>query len=129
MDSKHLGEALPRLVSRIVKSYQADERTQYIDREHLPSRHKTIKICNMLLELTYPGFIGRKGLTRYNISFHVGELLPRCWEELTEQILRCLCHEWECHRGPDEEHEPPCRAQAVELASRFSSVFPTSGLC
>ena len=80
MHSRHLGEALPRLVSRIVKSYGADPRTQHIDREYLPSREIIIEICDMLLALTYRGYIGRKGLTQHNISYHVGELLPRLWE-------------------------------------------------
>ena len=124
MDGLHLGEALPRLVAEIVKSYQADERTQYIDREHLPSRRRIIGICDMLLELTYPGYIGRKGLTRHNISFHVGELLPKLWEELADQIMRCLCHDYESHTQAGDKREPPCREQAVVLASRFVERIP-----
>ncbi len=124
MDAKNLGEALPRLVARIVKSYQADERTQYLDREHLPSRRVIIEVCDLLLELSYPGFIGRKGLTRHNISYHVGELLPRLWEHLADQVMRCLCHEWEYHRNDAGAATPPCRDHAAELASRFVERIP-----
>jgi serine O-acetyltransferase len=123
MDSNQLGEALPRLVSRVVKSYQADERTQYIDREHLPSRHRIIDICNLLLELTYPGYIGRINLTRHNISYHVGELLPKLWELLAVQIMDCLCHEYEC-KQQEPGAEPPCREQACELANQFVDRIP-----
>jgi serine O-acetyltransferase len=124
MDSKHLGEALPRLVSRIVQSYSAEPRTQHIDREFLPSRAVIIEICGLLLELTYPGYIGRRGLTRHNISFHVGELLPRLWELLTDEITQCLCHTQESTSTPAEDVQCACRDQASELASRFIGRIP-----
>lgn len=128
MDSKQLGEALPRLVARMVKSYQSDRRTQHIDREYLPSRRAIIDICDLLLELTYPGFFGRIGLTQYNISFHVGELLPRLWELLTHQILQCLCHEHERKKAAGEidsqAPDTPCRDHAAGLANQFVEAMP-----
>jgi len=124
MDSRHLGEALPRLVSRVVQSYFSDPRTQHIDREYLPSRETIIEICNVLLELTYPGYIGRKGLTQHNIGYHVGELLPRLWEHLTDQITQCLCHEQETTGPADNKTRAGCRDRAAELASQFVERIP-----
>ncbi len=124
MDSKHLGETLPRLVSRIVKSYVSDPRTQHIDREYLPAREVIIEICDLLLELTYPGYIGRKGLTTHNISYHVGELLPRLWEHLAGQILQCRRHQHETARADGGEGPPPQPDEAAELASRFVERIP-----
>lgn len=124
MDARDLGENLPRLVARIVKNYLVDDRTQHIDRVHLPSRSVIIEVCELLLELTYPGYIGRTGLTRHNISFHVGELLPRLWEHLTDQIHRCLCHHHESHRADSAADAPPCRDKAAEIATRFIERIP-----
>ena len=124
MESRHLGEALPRLVSRVVQSYSSDPRTQHIDREYLPSREIIIEICNVLLELTYPGYIGRKGLTQHNIGYHVGELLPRLWEHLTDQITQCLCHEQETTGPADNKTRAGCRDRAAELASQFVERIP-----
>ena len=124
MDSKHLGDALPRLVARIVKSYQSDARTQHIDREYLPSRRAIIEICDLLLELTYPGYIGRRGLTQHNISFHVGERLPRLWELLAAEIMQCLCHDCEARRPCDPAALPTCRDKATSLASAFVEKIP-----
>ncbi len=124
MDSRHLGDALPRLVSRIVESYFSDARTRHIDREYLPSREVIIEVCDMLLELTYPGYIGRKGLTRHNIAFHVGELLPRLWDHLTNQITQCLCHEEEAVGPADNPSRAVCRDRAADLASRFVERIP-----
>jgi serine O-acetyltransferase len=123
MEPKHLGEALPRLVDRLVASYLSDPRTQHIDRDYLPARSAIIDICDMLLELTYPGYIGRMGLNRHNISYHVGELLPKLWEQLTEQMTQCLCHERE-NAGALAKGGAPCTDEAVRLANLFLERIP-----
>ena len=126
MEPKYLGEHLPRLVARVVQSYFSDDRTQHIDKEFLPSRAAIIEICGLLLELTYPGYIGRRGLTRHNISFHVGELLPRLWEQLTDEITQCLCHEheWAKEKCGPEDSADLCHRRAADLASGFIEKIP-----
>lgn len=119
----HLGDALPRLVNQIVASYLSDPRTQHIDREHLPARTAIVGICDLLLELTYPGYIGRRGLTHHNIGYHVGELLPRLWEQLVEQVSQCLaqCQE----RGDDAPADAAkFQSEAVRLANLFVERIP-----
>ncbi len=118
MDSpRELGAALPRLVDAIVESYLSEPRTQYVDKRHLPSRDGIRLVCDLLLELTYPGFVGRQDLTRHNIGYHVGELLPRLWRELCTQIRQCLCHAAE---EQDRLDDGEChREMAVEIAGAF----------
>jgi serine O-acetyltransferase len=122
MPSNQLGEALGPLVERVVASYFDDPRTHHIDREFLPSKRGIKDICDLLMELTYPGYIGRHGLTRHNISYHVGELLPRLWEQLAEQVTRCLCHLREA--GEHNLSDAACRQRADALASRFVERIP-----
>ena len=124
MNGPRLGEALPRLVDRLVASYSCDARTHYVDREFLPSKDGISQICDLLLELTYPGYFGRQGLTRHNISYHVGELLPRLWEQLRNEITKCLCHEDET-RGQLPKDHSPCPQRAAQLASRFLEQIPS----
>jgi serine O-acetyltransferase len=122
--NQHMGPELPRLVERIVASYQSEPRTQHIDRVYLPSREQIIEVVDLLLELTYPGFIGRQGLTRHNIAYHVGELLPRLWDRLVGQIEQCLCYEHE--RCADREGAAPAggRERAGALADAFIAKIP-----
>ncbi len=123
MKPERLGEALPRLVQQIVESYVADPRTQRIDHEYLPSPAAIAGICQLLMELTYPGYFGRTGLNRHNISFHVGELLPKLWEQLVDQMEQCLCHQAEHDPAPGTPRMP-CRDRAVEVASQFIECIP-----
>ena len=123
MDPRQLGESLGPLVDRLVESYLADPRTQYIDREHLPAKAAAVRICDLLLELTNPGFVGRRHLTRHNISYHVGELIPRLWEQLADSITQCLCHESDARDAPDDAGEA-CRKNAAALATSFVEKMP-----
>jgi serine O-acetyltransferase len=87
-----IGPKLGELVERIVASYFTDARTHHIDRVYLPNRAEIVQLVRDLLELLYPGFIGRQRLTRHNVSFHVGDLLPRIGESAFRQIYQCICY-------------------------------------
>jgi serine O-acetyltransferase len=118
-----LGDALPRLVDQLVASYLADERTQHIDRHYVPSRAVTIEIVNTLLELTYPGYVGRMNLTRHNIRYHVGELLPRLYDQLLSQTAECLFAQSEMEETVEQRREECLRA-AREVTLKFIERIP-----
>ncbi len=112
-----IGPKLGELVERIVSSYQADTRTQHIDRIYLPSRSDITQLVRDMLELLYPGFIGRQRLTRHNVAFHVGDLLPRIGEAAFRQIYMCLCYVDEVsHPGHLDDRPSDKRARQVTLA-------------
>jgi serine O-acetyltransferase len=123
MEPKHLGPQLTTLVDRVVANYLADERTHHIDREYLPSIARAIEINELLLQLTYPGGYGRRGLTAHNIRFHVGELLPRLWEHLRDEIFQCICHEHERENTLPSDLQPQYAAASTH-ATRFIERIP-----
>lgn len=118
-----IGSKLAELVDGIVASYEADERTQHIGRRYLPSRSEIIPLITDLLELIYPGFIGRQHLTKHNVAFHVGDLLPRISETAFRQIHLCLCYAAE---SSDATKSPAatCEQQARELTLSFLESIP-----
>lgn len=112
-----IGPKLGELVQRVVDSYHADARIQHIDRVYLPSRAEIVQLVRDLLELLYPGFIGRQRLTKHNVAFHVGDLLPRVGEAAFRQIRMCLCYVEEASQPG--RHDPQIsekRAREVTLA-------------
>lgn len=122
-DPRHMGETLPPLVERLVGSYDADARTRHVNKRFLPSGGGIVRVCDLLLELTFPGFVGRQDLNRHNISYHVGELLPKLWLQLCDEITQCLCHEAE-ERGDLAADHDPCPRQAAKTARRFLDRLP-----
>ncbi len=118
-----IGQKLGELVERVVASYHADARTQHIDRVYLPSRSEIIQLVRDLLELLYPGFIGRQRLTRHNVAFHVGDLLPRIGEASYRQIHMCLCYVDEVVH-PERPNDRPSDKRAREVALAFLEGIP-----
>ncbi len=118
-----IGSKLSDLVDRVVASYLSEDTTQHIDRVYLPSRDQIVELVQNLLELLYPGFIGRQHLTQHNVAFHVGDLLPRVSESLFRQIYLCLCYVDET-QNPNERHEQPCDVIARRVTLDFLEDFP-----
>lgn len=118
-----MGPKLGELVQRVVDSYNTDARTQHIDRVYLPSRVEIIRLVGELLELLYPGFIGRQHLTKHNVAFHVGDLLPRIGEAAYRQILMCLCYMKEAE-SPGDGGQRQCEHRARELTVTFLEGIP-----
>jgi serine O-acetyltransferase len=119
-----LAAKLPALVNEIVQSYQSDERTRHIDQAHLPSRSEIIDIIYLLLELSYPGYHGRQNLNEYNVTFHVGELLPKLSEKLHEQVFRALSYKRQTEHC-DQPKTHPCDEQARRITMEFLDRLPT----
>jgi serine O-acetyltransferase len=119
-----MGPKLGPLVERIVASYNADARTRHIERIYLPSRDQTVRLVQDLLELLYPGFVGRQRLTRHNVAYHVGDLIPRIGEAVCRQIQMCLCYAAET-ANPEDTDPHVCDRQARELTLAFLEAIPS----
>jgi len=118
-----MGPKLGELVDHMVTSYGSDPRTQHIDRIYLPSRADIIQLVQDMLELVYPGFIGRQHLTKHNVAFHVGDLLPRIAENAFQQIHMCLCYMREADDA-DKRTEEACAAEARRMTVSLLEGIP-----
>jgi len=118
-----IGSRLPDLVEQMAASYRSDPRTHHIDRRFLPSRQEIIEIVQLLLELVYPGYYGRQDLTSHNVSYHVGELLPKLGQKLCRQVFHCLCYQDELD-GKTQEGGLPCQKRAHEITLAFLEAMP-----
>lgn len=118
-----IGPKLGDLVERVVASYRQDARTQHIDRMFLPARADIIRLVNELLELLYPGFIGRQHLTQHNVAFHVGDLLPRIGETIFRQLYLCFSYLSEVEGRPGGI-EQACEDRARKITLDFLEAIP-----
>jgi serine O-acetyltransferase len=118
-----IGPRLKDLVERVVDSYYQDERTRHIERMPVPVLSEIVELVQQLLELLYPGFVGRQHLTRHNVSFHVGDLIPRVGDILYKQIYNCFCYDEELRHRNGAELQP-CSQRAERVATHFLESIP-----
>ena len=93
MSSQKNKQQLPGLTNQIIKNYEDLGTINHLDHTPLPQLDKIIEILNDFKEVLYPGYRRRQGLHGGNISYYVGNLVDRIFNELSTQIARALQHE------------------------------------
>ncbi len=100
--NKLTGEKIENLVEQISRTYQGDSGINFIDAANLPVRGKIIEIIELLTELLFPGYTGRRTVTKSNIQFIVGDILCQVFTALSEQIEKAYkyrCRMENCESG------------------------------
>src|SRR5690606_5982061 len=121
-------ELVRRLAGVLTESILADERTRHLGETLLPSREAVAELVDLLRSLTFPGFFGRRDLTRENLPMRVEELLSRIAAHTEEQVrsalryARHMGHDSERPDGADEEAD--CAQRARRITEEFLGQIP-----
>jgi serine O-acetyltransferase len=93
---------LEELVAEIIGTYQGDLGINFIDATNLPVRDKILEILDLLFEVLFPGYTGKRTVTKTNVGFVVIDVLCHIYTELSGQIERALkyrCRLESCNTG------------------------------
>ena len=113
------------LVEKVVLSIYEEPLLCYLGSTVLPSREAIDELVELLRELVFPGFYGRRGLTRINLPLHVQELLSGVAIRAEEQIRSCLRYAQDI--GAEERDCPEsaeCDALARETTRALLAYIP-----
>ncbi len=117
---KLTNKKIEALVSEIAWTYEGDLGINFIDVSNLPVRDKIWEIIDLFMELLFPGYTGKRTVTRANISFVVIDILYHIYAELSDQVERALkyrCKMDKCDSGD-------CRAMAEDAAQHLLGQLP-----
>lgn len=110
------------LAQELLDGYLGDVRARRISRHYLPSREAIVEILEMLLDLMYPGYFGRRDLSEQNLPAYVAELLARLEPRIEREIEHCLCYSRE--RDDANAEVGACASRGRDLAQRFMQRLP-----
>src|SRR4030042_6632285 len=108
------------LVGKIIRTYEGDIGINFIDVSNLPVREKIIEILHLLMEVLFPGYTGKRSITKSNVKYIVVDILYHLYTELCEQIERAYrygCRMAECDKGD-------CRKMAQDAAQNLLNQMP-----
>ena len=108
------------LVDEIARTYEGDSGINFIDVSDLPVRDKIWEIIDLFMELLFPGYTGKRTVTKANISFIVIDILYHIYAELSDQIERALkyrCRMDKCDSGD-------CRRMAEDTTQHLLTRLP-----
>ncbi len=115
-------DKMQKLTEAIVGTYDGDSGINFIDVTNLPVRDKILKILDSLIELLFPGYTGKRTITRDNIKFIVGDILCRVRTELAEQIALALRHQCRIKNCPTDDCETMAGQVTENLLNRLPSI-------
>jgi serine O-acetyltransferase len=111
---------LEQLVAEIVATYQGDIGINFIDAANLPVRDKILEIIDLLFEVLFPGYEGKRAVTKTNVSFVVIDVLCHIYTELSNQIEKAL--KYQCRMGKCSTGD--CRKLAEDAAVHLLTQLP-----
>src|SRR5262245_40000020 len=112
-----LKESLPEIAEALVASYTECRHINHLGHRPLPSREAIVDIVTDLIDIMYPGFVRRQNLHIGNVEYHVGDVVDRLHDTLTQQIMRAVRHEAE--EGEPIDYEAAAQHKAVEFLRRL----------
>jgi serine O-acetyltransferase len=115
-----LKETLPEITEAIVATYTECRHINHLGHRPLPSKEAVADIVDDLLDVLYPGFVRRQNLHLGNMEYHVGDLVDRLHDKMTQQIMRALRHEAEGDKNFD--FEAMAQETTVEFLRRLPEV-------
>lgn len=77
-------------IDAIVQSIHDEPRLQHLNRVHLPNREQIVHAIELLRQLVYPGYFGKRDLTTENLPQHVNAIVAQLNELLYDQVRCCL---------------------------------------
>ena len=81
-----------KITQDLVHTYTGEADINFIDVSNLPLRDTIVRNLDLLIEVLFPGYTGKKVTTRTNISFIIGDILCQVYSELYEQTERAFMH-------------------------------------
>jgi len=121
MQEAHLTDnKIRQLVGEIARTYEGDTGINFIDVSNLPVRDKILEVLDLLTEILFPGYTGKRTVTRSNVEFIVIDILYHVYTELSEQIERAYkyqCRMQNCDTGD-------CRRMAEDAALHLLMQLP-----
>ena len=118
--SKLTNKKIENLVGRIGQTYLGDSGINFIDASNLPVRAKILEILDLLFEVLFPGYTGKRTITKSNINFVIGDILWQIYMEFSEQIERAFQYQCRIRKcaGCD------CRTMAENVTQYLLAQLP-----
>jgi len=120
MDKSPDNDKTQKLAEAIVGTYSSATGINFIDVTNLPVRDRILEILNLLTELLFPGYTGKRNVTRNNIKFIVGDILCEVRTGLAEQVEMALRHQ--CRM--DNCDNCDCKTMAGQITEHLLNKLP-----
>jgi serine O-acetyltransferase len=118
--NKLTNKKIENLVEKIARTYQGDSGINFIDASNLPLRDKILDILELIFEVIFPGYTGKRTVTKSNIKFIVGDILWQIATALSEQMERSFQYQCRIKNCKDCD----CKTMAENVTQHLLAKLP-----
>ncbi len=111
---------IENLVGEIARTYKGDSGINFIDASNLPVRGEILQILELCFEVLFPGYTGKRTVTKSNINFIVGDILCQLYTELSVQVERA--YRYQCRINKCEGCD--CQTMAENVMQHLLTQLP-----
>ena len=115
------------IAQALLALYASDPRALCVSQRYLPSREAIVEILGLVLDLMYPGYFGRREISREGLGDYVSDLVDRLAPKVEREIENCLCYGRERDSGAAGAptiQKGECLPRARELTQAFLASLP-----
>jgi len=113
-------ERFKNLIGEIVSTFKGDSGINFIDASNLPVRSAILESLDLLFEVLFPGYTGKRTVTKSNIDFIIGDILWQVYTELSQQIERA--YRYQCRIRKCDGCD--CRTMAENVTGHLLAQLP-----
>jgi serine O-acetyltransferase len=114
---------LPKLVDDMMENYRTFGGMDHLEGRDLPSKKVVIEVLEDLLAVLFPGYLGKRDITKANIKYFLGATLTSIYDRLTGEVkksLKYICRKIkEC---PEDVCQKRARVVAKELLEKLPEI-------
>ncbi len=118
--NKLTNKKIENLVEKIARTYEGDSGINFIDASTLPVKYKILDILELIFEVIFPGYTGKRTVTKSNIKFIVGDILWQIATALSEQMERS--YQYQCRIKNCKDCD--CQTMAEKVTRHLLTKLP-----
>ena len=121
MEKNWVEAGLPKLVDDMMENYRTFGGMDHLEGRDLPSKKVAIEVLEDLFAVLFPGYLGKRDITKANIKYFLGATLTSIYDRLTDEVKKSL--KYIC-RQIQECPEDICQKRAQVVAKELLEKLP-----
>lgn len=110
---------LPKIIGKIVETYDSEDGINHIEGPNLPSRDRVVEIVINFLNVLFPGYYEKQELSKEDVTSYIWEKIASIYHLLSREVFKSLNSPY-----GKQEDEKTLSDQSIEITFAILNKIP-----
>lgn len=110
---------LPKIIGKIVETYDSEDGINHIEGPNLPSRERVVEIVINFLNVLFPGYYEKQELSKEDVTSYIWEKIASIYHLLSREVFKSLNSPY-----GKQEDEKTLSDQSIEITFAILNKIP-----